>query len=88
MSGSPKFSLLYRFLFNILYIYSIFLRSLGCVLYEMMNLMKAFPYGQARNPPVPDLGDDPMFSPLLKRLLLFINFILFQIVILFYILFL
>lgn len=60
--------------------YKIKIRSLGCVLFEILNLRKAFPYGQEGNPNIPDLGRHFFFSPILKKYFFFIleKFLLFK----------
>lgn len=43
---------------------------MGCVLYEMMNLQKAFIKQQTDDPSliqIPNLGDHLFFSPILKK---------------------
>ena len=41
--------------------------SLGCILYELVFLSQAFPYGQKNNPSIPDLGNTLCFSPMLSK---------------------
>lgn len=53
------------------------LRSLGCVLYEMIHLKKAFPSGQESSPGLPDLGSHRIFTPILKELVLFYKIVVF-----------
>ena len=42
-------------------------RSLGCVLFEMLYLRKAFPNGHDGNPKIPNLGIHLLFRPILKK---------------------
>lgn len=54
----------YRLLVNVI---KSSLRSLGCVIYELLFLKVAFPRGQFANPEIPDLGNTLFFSRILKK---------------------
>lgn len=57
---------LLRLIYNLANIFNT-IRSLGCVIYELKLLKKAFPRGQIGNPSVPDLTDSLRFAPFLTR---------------------
>lgn len=49
------------------YILLITIRSLGCVLFEMIFLQRAFSQEQRSNPDIPNCGNFFLFTPILKR---------------------
>ena len=43
------------------------LRSLGCVLYELIFLEVAFPQGQRDDPPIPNFAESGLFLEVLSK---------------------